>query len=66
MQMLIAHDSVNRWNNFLAAFFTWLVLAGFILFPGTFTNIQELESVNNVQVQKASAALLNFVRGHCC
>ncbi|KZT39864.1 hypothetical protein SISSUDRAFT_1060785 [Sistotremastrum suecicum HHB10207 ss-3] len=74
MQMLIAHDSVNRWNNFLAAFFTWLVLAGFILFPGTFTNIQELESVGNVQVQKASAALLNFVNripllavaGTCC
>lgn len=61
VQMLLAHDSVTRWYNFLAAFCSWLVLAGFILFPGTFTNIQELETVNNVQVQKASVALLNFV-----
>jgi len=25
----------------MASFFTWILLAGFVLFPGTFTSLQE-------------------------
>ncbi|KAJ6466865.1 hypothetical protein C8R45DRAFT_839060 [Mycena sanguinolenta] len=40
MNMLLALDGIPRLHNLLAAFFTWILLAGFVLLPGTFTNLQ--------------------------
>lgn len=40
MEMLLALDKVPRLHNILAAFFGWLLLAGFVVFPGTFTSVQ--------------------------
>ena len=40
MNMLLALDSIPRLHNVLASFFTWFLLAGFLLFPGTFTSLQ--------------------------
>ncbi|KIJ17992.1 hypothetical protein PAXINDRAFT_9079 [Paxillus involutus ATCC 200175] len=34
--MLLALDKIASYWNILAAFFTWILLAGFVLFPGTF------------------------------
>ncbi|CAE6453859.1 unnamed protein product [Rhizoctonia solani] len=43
MNMLLELDAVPRFHNMLASFFTWILLAGFVIFPGTFTSIQQLE-----------------------
>jgi hypothetical protein len=40
VNMLLALDSIPRLHNMLAGFFTWVLLAGFVLFPGTFTSLQ--------------------------
>ncbi|KAJ7846922.1 hypothetical protein B0H13DRAFT_2406740 [Mycena leptocephala] len=41
VNMLLAIDSIPPLYNILASFFTWILLAGFVLFPGTFTSLQE-------------------------
>jgi hypothetical protein len=41
VNMLLAIDSIPSLYNILASFFTWILLAGFVLFPGTFTNLQQ-------------------------
>lgn len=58
VEMLLALDDIPNLYKVLAAFFTWILLAGFILFPGTFatwadkpagTTEHELASIiNNV------------------
>lgn len=42
MEMLLSLDKIPRIHNILASFFGWLVLAGFVVFPGTFTSIKDL------------------------
>ncbi|KAJ7176699.1 hypothetical protein C8R46DRAFT_1174264 [Mycena filopes] len=39
MNMLLALDGIPRLHNMLAAFFTWILLAGFVLLPGTFSSL---------------------------
>ncbi|KAJ7067367.1 hypothetical protein C8F01DRAFT_980254 [Mycena amicta] len=41
VNMLLALDSIPTMYNLLTSFFTWILLAGFVLFPGTFTSLQE-------------------------
>jgi hypothetical protein len=43
MNMLLALDSIPRFHNLLAAFFTWILLAGFVLFPGTFNSLKNAQ-----------------------
>ena len=38
VNMLLALDDISPLFNILAAFFTWILLAGFLLFPGTFAS----------------------------
>ncbi|KAL4063449.1 hypothetical protein J3A83DRAFT_4106357 [Scleroderma citrinum] len=38
VRMLLALDDIPQLQNLLASFFTWILLAGFILFPGTFAS----------------------------
>lgn len=38
VRMLLALDDIPELYKLLAAFFTWILLAGFILFPGTFAS----------------------------
>jgi len=40
VNMLLALDDIPALHNIAAQFFTWILLAGFILFPGTFTSLQ--------------------------
>ncbi|GJN86612.1 hypothetical protein PLIIFM63780_010193 [Purpureocillium lilacinum] len=40
VQMLLGQDDIPALHNILASFFVWLLLAGFLVFPGTFTSIQ--------------------------
>lgn len=46
MEMLLGLDTIPRIHNLLASFFTWILLAGFLVFPGTFTSLQKYESSN--------------------
>ncbi|KAG9239665.1 hypothetical protein BJ875DRAFT_365185 [Amylocarpus encephaloides] len=41
MRQLLALDSIPSLHNILAASSTWLLLAGFIILPGTFTTLQK-------------------------
>ncbi|KAG9022103.1 hypothetical protein FS842_006320, partial [Serendipita sp. 407] len=43
MQMLLDLDSVHSWHNLLVVLCAWLLLAGFVIFPGTFTSIQKID-----------------------
>lgn len=43
----------------MAGFFTWILLAGFVLFPGTFTSLQE---VNGEGLGGVGAAVLGTIQ----
>lgn len=51
VNMLLALDDIPSLHNILAGFFNWVLLAGFILFPGTFTSLQNL-NVANGQIEQ--------------
>ncbi|KAI3391724.1 hypothetical protein diail_6865 [Diaporthe ilicicola] len=55
MEMLLSLDKIPRLHNILASFFGWILLAGFIVFPGTFTSIRDL-SDNPELADKSPAA----------
>jgi len=40
VDLLLAHDKVPRLVHILVGFFTWIILAGFVIFPGTFNELQ--------------------------
>ncbi|KAH0498539.1 hypothetical protein TgHK011_005791 [Trichoderma gracile] len=40
VQMLLQQDDIPLLHNILASVFVWLLLAGFLVFPGTFTSLQ--------------------------
>jgi len=50
VNMLLALDSIPPLYNILASFFTWILLAGFVLFPGTFTNLQTNNALGGIGV----------------
>jgi hypothetical protein len=39
LRMLIEYDNLPLGSSLLALFFTWILLAGYLVFPGTFTSI---------------------------
>jgi hypothetical protein len=59
MDMLLSLDTIPRLHNILASFFTWILLAGFLVFPGTFTSIASLGNDPNIHSQTAA----NILRG---
>jgi hypothetical protein len=52
VNMLLALDSIPRLHNMLSSFFTWILLAGFVLFPGTFTSLQNAQDGISNEVGK--------------
>ena len=59
-QMLLSLDAIPRLHNLLASFFTWLLLAGYVVFPATFTSLNkkltpDQDSSNVVEQQVAHA-----------
>jgi hypothetical protein len=48
MNMLLSLDTIPRLHNILASFFGWIILAGFTIFPGTFTGFAKLQNGNEV------------------
>ena len=62
MRMLLALDTIPRVDNLLACFFTWLLLAGFVLFPGTFATLQSIKVDDGVDgIQQIEAYVLHAV-----
>ena len=50
VNMLLALDKIPIIHNILAAFFVWILLAGFILFPGTFTSLSKQQAISGSAV----------------
>jgi hypothetical protein len=40
--MVLATEHVPFWNNILAGFFSWLLLAGFLVLPGSFSSLDKI------------------------
>ena len=45
--MLLELDRIPRLHNIYASLFTWLILAGYIVFPGTFTSLRKSNAIKN-------------------
>lgn len=58
MEMLLQLDLVPRIHNILSAFFGWLVLAGFVVFPGTFTSIEKLSTDPDLAAELPTAGAI--------
>lgn len=62
MRMLLALDAIPRVDNLLACSFACLLLAGFVLFPGTFATLQSIKVDDGVDgVQQTEAYVLYAV-----
>ncbi|KAB5554782.1 hypothetical protein GE09DRAFT_1122344 [Coniochaeta sp. 2T2.1] len=62
MAMLLSLDKIPRLHNILAALFGWILLAGFIVLPGTFTSIAKLQRDEPVQQVTGVSDVLNAVQ----
>ncbi|KAG5982601.1 hypothetical protein E4U55_001668 [Claviceps digitariae] len=52
VQMLLDIDDIPILHSISASFFVWLLLAGFLVFPGTFTTIQKSIESKHFQQQQ--------------
>lgn len=60
--MLLGLDNVPKIHNILASFFTWILLAGYIVFPATFNKLNDKdldEKANNALKAHALATVRN-------
>lgn len=48
MDMLLGLDDIPPWHNILASFFTWVLLAGYVVFPATFTSLNRSKNLAQV------------------
>lgn len=60
VEMLLSLDTIPRLQNILASFFTWILLAGFLVFPGTFTSLDSLG--NDTNINQAAMEILRTVK----
>ena len=71
MRMLLQLDDIPTLHNVLAGFFSWILLAGYIVFPGTFTSLRNSNSLDKskpgmvVQETVKNVPLL-WVAALCC
>lgn len=49
MEMLLHLDRIPRVYNFLSGVFTWILLASFLIIPGTFTSFKNSDMFKNIQ-----------------
>jgi len=65
INMLVALDGIPAIHNKIAGFFTWILLAGFVAFPGTFTNLQakaaEEQTSGNAAVGAAQSTTVGAI-----
>jgi hypothetical protein len=61
IDMLLGLDHVSPFHNFLASLCVWILLAGYIVFPATFTKLQN-EEIEDKTNNRIKAAALQTVR----
>jgi hypothetical protein len=66
-------NKISEYYNILALFFTWILLAGFIIFPGTFTKFRnnvsstiETGTVGQIAQTVVQNILLIYITVSCC
>ncbi|KAF2732086.1 hypothetical protein EJ04DRAFT_343867 [Polyplosphaeria fusca] len=62
IDMLLELDTVPKLHNFGASFFTWILLAGYIVFPATFNKLQEDEDLDQAANNALQQHALDTVR----
>ncbi|MCJ1243330.1 hypothetical protein MMC30_000527 [Trapelia coarctata] len=64
MDMLLGLDEIPRLHNILASFFTWILLAGYVVFPATFTSLNRSKNLAQAAVDgnEFEKSVLNTVR----
>jgi hypothetical protein len=62
IEMLLNLDTIPRLHNIYASFFSWIVLAGFVVVPGTFTSIQDLTDDPSVVANGTASTILDHVK----
>jgi hypothetical protein len=72
MDMLLSLDKVPVWHNMLVATFNWLLLAGFVISPGTFSPLQRITTdgpdngVIRFLLKQVKNLPLLIIAGLCC
>lgn len=75
VDMLLGLDTIPRSHNLFASFSTWILLAGFIVVPGTFVSVEDSKTLQKgAKDSKVEHAVLNTVKhasliwiaGFCC
>jgi hypothetical protein len=63
-------NQAPTWDNIRAAFFSWLTLAGYVVFPGTFTSLKTSQtlagSTGGRIIQYTLKKGLLAIAGACC
>lgn len=65
MEMLLSLDTIPRLHNILASFFGWLLLAGYVVFPGTFSSLSSSlsdKSTSSSVAEAEASRILNSVQ----
>jgi hypothetical protein len=65
MEMLLHLDQIPRLHNILASLFTWILLAGFLVVPGTFTtfkNSQAFKQADGEDANKVAHAIVSSIK----
>ncbi|KAH6655433.1 hypothetical protein BKA67DRAFT_515420 [Truncatella angustata] len=62
MDMLLSLDTIPRLHNIYASLFTWILLAGYVVLPGTFTSIRDLSDDTEVRANSAASTILDHVK----
>jgi hypothetical protein len=60
MEMLLQQDKVPPLYNILAAVFTWLQLAGYVFFPGTFRSLRNSRAIESLTNDSAIATAIYY------
>ena len=53
MEMLLHLDSIPRIHNIAASLFTWIILAGFLVVPGTFNTFKDSDEFQSASEKSA-------------
>ncbi|KAF2448134.1 hypothetical protein P171DRAFT_328089, partial [Karstenula rhodostoma CBS 690.94] len=62
IEMLLGLDNVSKLHNVLASFFTWILLAGYLVFPATFNKLNDKDldaKADNALKEHALATVRN-------
>jgi len=57
LEMLL--KDVSSWHHILAMFFTWILLAGFVVLPGSFKTLDNLP-IDNTILKKVVSTVQNI------